>query len=70
MLKIALVACASACAGAGGTALWVSSNGSQATDISSVSARVKAAGGMSWLQELHSKAGLDNLPVHTIKDPL
>jgi hypothetical protein len=65
MLKAIILACA-ICAGAGGTVLWVKSGGNAAANATAT--RVPAVATMS-VQELHSNAHLDNLPIQVVEDP-
>ena len=63
MLKVTLVACAAACASAGGTALWFNSGSNQSTDVSSTNVQRVLS-----IQEMHLNAR--DLPSQDIKDPL
>ena len=63
MLKVALVACAAACAGAGGTALWFNSAGNHSTDLSSASVDRTLS-----IHQMHLNAR--DLTSENIKDPL
>ena len=64
MFKAIILGC-TICAGAGGTAIWVksggnaaaNSNGTPATSVSPIS-----------IQEMHSNAHLDGLPVQVVQD--
>jgi hypothetical protein len=64
MLKAIILGCA-LCAGAGGTVLWVKSGGQATANVTAVTASVSP---MS-IQELHSKAHLDGLPIQVVEDP-
>ena len=64
MLKAIILGCA-ICAGAGGTVVWVKAGGKDTANVTAVTATVSP---MS-IQELHSNAHLDNLPIQVVEDP-
>ena len=64
MLKAIILGCA-ICAGAGGTVVWVKSGSHATANVTAVTAAVSP---MS-IQELHSNAHLDNLPIQVVEEP-
>jgi hypothetical protein len=64
MLKAIILGCA-LCAGASGTVLWVKAGANDTANLTAVTATVSP---MS-IQELHSNAHLDNLPIQVVEDP-
>jgi uncharacterized membrane protein len=65
MLKAIILGCA-ICAGAGGTVVWVKSGGNAAADATATTTGTLAP--MS-IQQLHSNAHMDSLPVQVVEDP-
>jgi hypothetical protein len=63
MIKAAIIAC-TLCAGAGGTAFWVKSAGGSAGP-----GLVVSAGDLMSIEELQSKAHMENLPVTVVPEP-
>jgi hypothetical protein len=64
MLKAIILGCA-LCAGAGGTVLWVKAGGNGTANVTAATAAVSPIS----IQELHSNAHLDNLPIQVVEDP-
>ena len=58
--------CCAICAGAGGTVLCVKSGGNAAEDATATTA---AAVSPVSIQELHSNAHMDALPIQVVEDP-